>query len=289
MKNLAIKLLLNHSVEHECSDIKSLVSQLACQSILVISHLDNKPGLSRNTTMLRYAQLLEESHFVPECSALLLEFIEQGEKHSNKNCDDIADDFFDYWEMNCDRVNTDEYIIFYTVLILSLLCFNIGWLSGKKIGIDSLHLQKSLNYFFLNKNIATYRHHFLHDDIFNEWVYSMLKEGFDKSSRYTNELYKNSIARGCSVEYSLMLVLLSILRNNKRYYRHISDVTISKLDKLSFIGSIRNECELLSRIEDTLEDVEAQFHGELDAVEYVILLTVTWFFYQLDDIGSTLN
>ena len=289
MTNLAIKLLLNDIENGNCFEFRDLLSSLAFQSMLVVGYLEGKPGYISEPKWKVYEKISENNFLAKEYTAILSRFMFLGEQSQELRCDELAELFFNRWDIEIKRIQVSDHVVFFTIMVLSLLCFNMGWLSGRGIKVDSIHLRKSLKIFFLKKRASEFKEYFFFDGKFNDCFYNLMNDGLDNISDINNKVYESSIIRGCSIEYSLMSVLISILVTNKRYRNNLDPHIIEELDQVGYLCSIKSDFETQSKIEKTLFNLEERFHDELDKVEYVILLTVTWFFYQLDNINYKLH
>ncbi|PNH95589.1 hypothetical protein [Vibrio diazotrophicus] len=282
MTNLAIKYLLNDINHKECDCFFELISNLAYQSILVIGYLECKPGYLNNTWDLYY-ELSNDKGKIKYYTELLSRFITEGQKCEHQNHEYIINDFFKKWDIEVKSLKISDSTIFFTIMVLSLLCFNIGFMSKNDNKINTSKLIKLVRSLLFSRSSRITKQYFHHNGNFNNSMFDFFFDDIDIES--ISNIYDNSMKRGSSVEYSLLCVLISIFRTNKRYTELFDKSTIEKLDSIGYLSEIKNNLKTQAKIEEALTDIESRFNDELDTKEYVILLTITWFFHQIDNIN----
>ena len=284
MTNLAIKYLLDDINHKECDCFYELISNLAYQSMLVIGYLECKPGYVNDDWDL-YDDLSNNKEKIKKYTELLSRFIIEGQACKYKNPEELISSFFEKWDSEEIHLNITNSTIFFTIMVLSLLCFNIGYISENDTDVTTYKIINLLKSLLLSKETNISKQHFYHNGNINNVMFDFFFSDIEKNVESICDLYKNSMNRGSSVEYSLLCVLVSIFRTNKRYRDLFDKNTVETLDSIGYLSEIKNNLKTQEKIEEALIDIESKFNDELDTTEYVILLTITWFFNQVDNIS----
>ncbi|MGR5360196.1 triphosphoribosyl-dephospho-CoA synthase CitG [Vibrio mediterranei] len=309
MTNVALKLLLDQNIEHipssaHCSAVKvnlfSLVSELAYHAMLVEVHLSPKPGLVDLISNGAHSDM-DVSLFEASASAIrpfLNAFINAGFVHSTKTAETLMSVLRPVgikaehaMFAATGGVNTHKGMIFG----LGLVCGAVGWLKGKGIAVDSLHIsqviKRSCALLVIQELKTTDSQLETHGErLYREFGLTGARgeaaTGYQTIMAYSLPAYQQALLEGASAEQALWQVLLTLMVNNQ-------DTNVASRGGLHGLRYVQNTAYKLlenggwhnTDLEHQLLEFDSQLiEKNLSPGGSADLLALTWLLAEIDDL-----
>ncbi|MGR5397937.1 triphosphoribosyl-dephospho-CoA synthase CitG [Vibrio harveyi] len=309
MTNVALKLLLDQNIERVPSvahrsavkvNLFSLVSELAYHAMLVEVHLSPKPGLVDLISNGAHSDM-NVPLFEASASAIrpfLNGFLNAGLAHATHSAETLLDVLRPIG-IQAERamfaatggVNTHKGMIFG----LGLVCGAIGWLKGKGIAVDSLHISQvikrscALMVFQELKNTDSKKE--THGErLYREFGLTGARgeaaSGYQTIMTYSLPAYQQALYEGASAEQALWQVLLTLMVHNQdtnvvsrggmHGLRYVQNIASKLIDS----GGWHNP-----NLEEQLLDFDRQLiEKNLSPGGSADLLALTWLLAEIDDL-----
>jgi triphosphoribosyl-dephospho-CoA synthase len=309
MTNVALKLLLDNEIGSIPSypnqtairiNLFSLVAELAYHAMLVEVHLSPKPGLVDLINNGAHSDM-DVSLFEGSASAIrpyLFDFLKAGLKHSEFSADTLLDSLRPIgiaaekamFEAT-NGVNTHKGMIF----ALGLVCGAVGWLKGKGIAIDSIHISQVIKRCsallvsreLKTKNTETETHG---ERLYREFGLTGARgeaaSGYQTVLTHSLPAYQNALLKGASAEQALWQSLLTLMANNE-------DTNVVSRGGMHGLRYVQNYASKLLKQggwhDNYLEEKLLQFDRDLIARHLspggsADLLAITWLLAEIDEL-----